>query len=161
AREFTAPLTLSPTAEGTPSIVSADDSRIVLGFHYYREEIVDREAEGVLTDFTTWRAAPAPALDAEFAPFGIAGNIGDRDPFTVAQDARLRAAETLRDRAAAHVVDCGADLDAMHAPLAERVADERRDRERHRAAALCVLGEPEAQLDRAIDPVEWVESRDS
>src|SRR5205085_704567 len=76
-REFTAPLTLSPTAEGTPSIVSADDSRIVIGFHYYRNSIADREAEGVLTDFTTWRSAPVPTLDAEFARFGITGNIGD------------------------------------------------------------------------------------
>ena len=87
--QFTAPLTLAPTAEGTPSITRASGgarpaaSHIVLGMHYYRDAQVDREATATLDDFASWHAAPATAINAEFAQFDVRGNIGDRDPFTV------------------------------------------------------------------------------
>jgi hypothetical protein len=103
-REFTAPLTLSPTAEGTPSIVSADSSggaaglRIEVGLHYFADENgdsypdVDRQATGVLTGFLRWEATAAAQLNAAF--LGLqrfhtgfskppAGHIGDRDHVTV------------------------------------------------------------------------------
>jgi hypothetical protein len=81
SREFTAPLTLAPTAEGTPNVESVDEHTITVGFHYYRDADVDRQAHGSLTDFATWSATPAPALDDLFAPFAVRGNIGDRDWF--------------------------------------------------------------------------------
>jgi hypothetical protein len=86
-REFTAPRLLAPTAEGTPSIETVDlgpatgGSTITVGFHYYRDALVDRQARGTLTDFSSWSAVAAPERDAMFAPFEVNGNIGDRDWF--------------------------------------------------------------------------------
>jgi hypothetical protein len=81
SREFTAPLTLAPTAEGTPNIESVDQDTITIGFHYYRDALVDRQAQGTLTGFGSWSAQAAPELDELFAPFAVHGNIGDRDWF--------------------------------------------------------------------------------
>ncbi|HEX6711871.1 MAG TPA: hypothetical protein VF066_00755, partial [Thermoleophilaceae bacterium] len=72
SHEFTAPRTLAPTAEGTPNIESVDGMKVTLGFHYYRNADVDRQARGVLTDFSSWSAEAAPDLDALFEPFPIA-----------------------------------------------------------------------------------------
>ncbi|HEX4110303.1 MAG TPA: hypothetical protein VHX88_19390 [Solirubrobacteraceae bacterium] len=108
AGEYSVPNTLSAEHEGTPSINSvafgptspllgglplADlgPSSITVGFHYDVASLgVDREAQGTLTDFDSWSAAPyAPLNDA----FGSArGNVGGRDelsflgwPFTVVE----------------------------------------------------------------------------
>jgi hypothetical protein len=98
SREFTAPLTLAPTAEGTPNIESADAHRITVGFHDYRDADVDRQAQGTLTDFSTWSASAAPALDDLFAPFQVKGNIGDRDWFELDGHAyALQEAQTTKN----------------------------------------------------------------
>jgi len=90
-RERTITRTLSACNEGTPNIYSAalaphlDDSVIEVGFHYHRNCDVDRQARGVLTGFTSWKAAADPATDAvlvaaaERGGHAVNGNIGDRD----------------------------------------------------------------------------------
>jgi hypothetical protein len=78
------PATLSPAAEGTPSIEFVEKrgdwsrSRIGLRFHYYRDRDIDRQAEGVLTGFRDWNAS---RRDQDNSPLEAAyrGNIGDRD----------------------------------------------------------------------------------
>ncbi len=99
SRQFTAPLTLSGHAEGTPHFISAvlspdlRHSRIELGFHYF-EDIdgdgfpdVDRQASATLTGWRSWRTRDEPALNQSFLSLtelheGFsappAGNIGDR-----------------------------------------------------------------------------------
>ena len=101
SRQFTAPRSLSPTAEGTPSITRAilrrgliSRSRIEVGMHYFADldrdgdPDLDRQATAVLTDFRDWQAAPQPDLDADFLQLKSlhrgfasppAGSIGDRD----------------------------------------------------------------------------------
>jgi hypothetical protein len=77
--------TLSSFSEGTPSIRSVSlapdlaHSTIAVDFHYFRDQVVDRQATGVLTNFSSWSAQTAPDIDAAFAPFGVNGNLGDRD----------------------------------------------------------------------------------
>lgn len=86
---FDAPLTLAPTAEGTPDIRSArlrggpGDSTIELGLHVYRDGDVDRQALATLEDFTRWKARRRTALDADLDALGLRGNHGDRDTFAV------------------------------------------------------------------------------
>jgi hypothetical protein len=90
-RERTIARTLSACNEGTPNIYSVsltphiDNSVIELGFHYHRDCDVDRQARGVLTNFTSWKAAADPDTDAvlvaaaERAGHPVNGNLGDRD----------------------------------------------------------------------------------
>jgi hypothetical protein len=86
---FDAPLTLAPTAEGTPDIRAVDlrdgtaDSTIELGLHVYADGDVDRQALATLEDFTRWTARPRTALDADLDALGLRGNHGDRDTFRV------------------------------------------------------------------------------
>lgn len=76
--------TLSDGAEGTPSIESIafnrswDKSVVKLGFHYYRDQDVDRQASGVLTGFKEWTATPLAAINKALEPL-YRGNMGDRD----------------------------------------------------------------------------------
>lgn len=70
---------LSKCAEGTPNVYGATGSSIDVGFHYFKNCDVDRQARGTLNGFAQWSAAPQPALDAPFEAFGPRGNIGDRD----------------------------------------------------------------------------------
>jgi hypothetical protein len=101
SRQFTARRTLSPTAEGTPSITKAilrrgliSRSRIEVGMHYFADlngdgvPDLDRLATAVLTDFTTWEARPQPELDNDLLRLksfhkGFSapprGSLGDRD----------------------------------------------------------------------------------
>jgi hypothetical protein len=101
SRQFTAPRTLSPTAEGTPSITRAilrrglvSRSRIEVRMHYFADlnhdghPDLDRSATAVLTDFRKWDASPDNALDAAFLTLKAVhqgfvapprGSIGDRD----------------------------------------------------------------------------------
>ncbi|HEY3344847.1 MAG TPA: hypothetical protein VGJ97_07960 [Anaerolineaceae bacterium] len=73
------------SAEGTPSVEKvtfspdSEHSSIEIGFHYFRDGSVDRQARGVLTNFSDWSAQPEPNLDAGLLASGIQGNIGDRD----------------------------------------------------------------------------------
>jgi len=75
------PRTLSDCAEGTPNIYYASISEVDLGFHYYMNCDVDREAHGVLTDFNTWNCEVEDTLNNSILYWGVEGNIGDRDDF--------------------------------------------------------------------------------
>lgn len=88
-RTFDVPHTLAPAgrhAEGTPHIgrASPDGSVIDLGFHYFRDGVVDRQGVGRLTDFREWEGAPDPVLDAAVEAWGVRGNIGGRDEAVLA-----------------------------------------------------------------------------
>jgi PA14 domain len=90
-RERTIPRTLSACNEGTPNINSVsltpdiDNSVIDVGFHYHESCNVDRQARGVLTNFTNWTAAADSGRDSALIAAAAAqgqsvnGNIGDRD----------------------------------------------------------------------------------
>jgi hypothetical protein len=80
--------TLSRCNEGTPTIYAATlnpditHSIITIGFHYYRQCKVDREALGTLTNFATWNVRVDATVNALFTQLGtIQGNVGDRDAF--------------------------------------------------------------------------------
>lgn len=81
--------TLSTCHEGTPNIYASTlnpdiaHSVINVGFHYYSNCSVDREALGTLTNFSTWKAQPDSNVNALFTGLGtINGNVGDRDAFS-------------------------------------------------------------------------------
>jgi hypothetical protein len=84
-RSFQAPRTLSRCAEGTPDIRSVrlrpdlGHSVIKIGFHYFRDCRVDRQAEGVLRDFSSWSARVDRRSNRVLESFRPGGNIGDRD----------------------------------------------------------------------------------
>jgi len=84
-RVFQAPRTLSKCAEGTPNVYAArlaptiEQSSIDVGFHYFRDCDVDRQARGTLSDFSSWSARPDGELNTALEAFGPLGNIGDRD----------------------------------------------------------------------------------
>jgi hypothetical protein len=84
-RSFQAPRSLSKCAEGTPNIYGADlrpdigHSTIDVGFHYFRNCDVDRQARGTLRDFSSWSGAADGGLNAAFEAFRPGGNVGDRD----------------------------------------------------------------------------------
>jgi hypothetical protein len=82
AKQIDLPRTLSPAAEGTPHFRSVPrdplTGTIEIGFHYYRNADVDRQAYGTLTAFQDWRPRIAPEVDASLESF-FGGNIGDRD----------------------------------------------------------------------------------
>ncbi|MEA2220295.1 MAG: hypothetical protein QOJ35_2921 [Solirubrobacteraceae bacterium] len=101
SRQFTAPRTLSKTAEGTPSITKAtlrrgliSRSRIEVRLHYFADvdhdgkPDVDRSATAVLSDFRRWDAQPDTERDdallglkAVHPGFSAPpqGSFGDRD----------------------------------------------------------------------------------
>lgn len=88
-RQYDIARTLAPTAEGTPSIESVtgldrgiDSAEIRTRFHYYKDGQVDQLAEGILTDFRSWKAIPAAAINARLIADGWLGNLGDRTRFT-------------------------------------------------------------------------------
>jgi hypothetical protein len=87
-RTFDAPHTLVSTtggAEGTPNIYSASlspdlsHSVIDIGFHYFKDAVVDRQARGQLVNFSAWSTRTEPQIDNAITALGVAGNIGDRD----------------------------------------------------------------------------------
>ena len=86
-REFKASRTLSNCAEGTPNINSVtlapdiDHSTVSLGFHYFRNCDVDRQATGTLTNFSSWSPEDETHLNTLFEALtpDIGGNVGDRD----------------------------------------------------------------------------------
>jgi hypothetical protein len=98
---FDAPHTLVPAqrwAEGTPNLYAVwlnhdgEQSVLDVGFHYWRNGDVDRQARGTLTGFRRWFARPEPELDAAILAHGVRGNIGDRDALTF-QGERFTVAE--------------------------------------------------------------------
>jgi len=85
SRGVVLPHSLANCAEGTPSIFSAKDdlSSVDVGFHYFSDCYVDRQARGTLTNFdsATWSPRATPNIDADILAAGASpdGNIGDRD----------------------------------------------------------------------------------
>jgi hypothetical protein len=84
-RDVSLPRTLAPTAEGTPGLEvrywsGPEASQIAINFHYLRDIKVDRQAAGVLTNFSAagWTAQPATAPNDLFGVLGTRGNLGDR-----------------------------------------------------------------------------------
>lgn len=80
-QSFDCPQTLSVCAEGTPNIYYTVLDSIEIGFHFYDDCLVDRQAQGTLTDFSNWTANPLPLYDNAILTSGVVGNIGDRDEF--------------------------------------------------------------------------------
>ena len=90
SRTFDAPHTLVSTvggAEGTPSIdwvamhPDLAHSVIQVGFHYFMNATVDREAIGMLVNFTSWSTHPNDALNNALTQAGLQGGFGERDSF--------------------------------------------------------------------------------
>jgi hypothetical protein len=71
--------TLSTCAEGTPNIYSASSTSVDIGFHYFSNCDVDRQARGTLSNFNSWTASAQPNIDNSLLFYGVAGNIGGRD----------------------------------------------------------------------------------
>jgi hypothetical protein len=93
ARVFDAPHTQVPErqwAEGTPNVYAAwvdqdgERSIIDVGFHYFRDGRVDRQARGTLINFGRWSTRREPDLDAAVLAHDVRGNIGDRDALVLA-----------------------------------------------------------------------------
>ena len=82
--ESNIPRTLAATAEGTPSLAvkqwggSPLSSQILIRFHYLKNIDVDRQAQGTLTNFSSWVAQPETAINDRFVALGTRGNLGDR-----------------------------------------------------------------------------------
>jgi hypothetical protein len=78
---FDIPRSLSTCAEGTPNIYSASSTQVDIGFHYFHNCVSDRQAQGTLSNFSTWVASALSNFDNSLLYWGVAGNIGDRDAF--------------------------------------------------------------------------------
>jgi hypothetical protein len=80
-RNFSALLTLSPCAEGTPNIYGQPTlNNIDVGFHFYDNCIHDRQARASLINFNQWTdIRKQPNIDNAILYYGVQGNIGDRD----------------------------------------------------------------------------------
>lgn len=70
---------LSSYAEGTPNIYSATSTTADIGFHYYANGVYDRQAEGTMSNWTTWTETAKSNIDNSILYWGVKGNIGDRD----------------------------------------------------------------------------------
>jgi hypothetical protein len=79
AKTYDVPWTLSSCAEGTPNIYAASSTLVDIGFHYFQNCIVDRQAHGTLTNFQSWSASANDHFDNALLYWGVKGNIGDRD----------------------------------------------------------------------------------
>ncbi|HEX8860227.1 MAG TPA: metallophosphoesterase [Actinomycetes bacterium] len=108
-RVFDAPHTLVPPrsgAEGTPSIDLAklapdlDHSTITIGFHYFKQARVDRQASGTLVNFSSWTTRARTDVDAALTAQAVTGNIGDRDQVAY-QDATTEVIEAQATTASA------------------------------------------------------------
>jgi len=80
-KTFEPPMTLSTCAEGTPSLYAASSTALDVGFHFYDNCEVDRQARGT-TDWTSWNASPQPILEGMVRAHDVRGGVGDRDGFT-------------------------------------------------------------------------------
>lgn len=80
------PRTLAPTAEGTPDIQqieggTPDNSHILIGFHYYENNVHDQQAFGILKDFSDWKTWIDVLSNQQIQEMGFLGNIGSRNSF--------------------------------------------------------------------------------
>lgn len=80
-RNYSVPRSLSPCAEGTPNIYGQPTlNNIDVGFHFYDNCVVDRQARATLTNFNLWtQVRKQPNVDNAVLHYGVQGNIGDRD----------------------------------------------------------------------------------
>ena len=81
------PRTFSQAAEGTPnirSIVGTDPAQsvILIGFHYWKDQIVDRLATGVLSNFSQWKPWIDVIANQAIESMKFEGNIGGRYAFS-------------------------------------------------------------------------------
>jgi hypothetical protein len=76
---FNTPHTLSRCAEGTPTVTAATSSEIDVHFHYFSNCTTDREASGVLRNWTTWTTTALTTVDSALSTAGAIGKHGDRD----------------------------------------------------------------------------------
>jgi len=81
ANSFDISRTLSDCAEGTPNIYYASSTEVNIGFHYFQNCTVDRQARGILSNFNNWNCEALSNFDNSLLYWGVAGNIGDRDAF--------------------------------------------------------------------------------
>ena len=79
-KTYDAPQTLSTCAEGTPNLYSASSTSVDVGFHYYSNCNVDRQARATC-NWTSWTATAQPNFDNAILYWGVQGNIGDRDGY--------------------------------------------------------------------------------
>lgn len=79
SKSYDVPRNLSSYAEGTPNIYSASSTSVDIGFHYFKNGDVDRQARGTLTNFSSWTCSAQTTVDNALLYWGVAGNIGDRD----------------------------------------------------------------------------------
>lgn len=90
AKQIDLPRHHSQNAEGTPSIRTInydngwDKSKIGIRFHYWRGGDVDRQAEGVLTNFRDWTSTERKTVNQPLEST-YRGNIGDRTGFSAAK----------------------------------------------------------------------------
>lgn len=78
SKSFDAPRTLSSCAEGTPNLYYASSSYCDVGFHYFSNCDVDRQARAT-TNWNNWNASKQNNMDNAILYWGTQGNIGDRD----------------------------------------------------------------------------------
>ena len=78
SKTLEAPQQLSSCAEGTPNLYSASSTFLDVGFHFYANCDLDRQARGS-TDWMSWSAAERPLLDRAVRVHGVMGGVGDRD----------------------------------------------------------------------------------
>lgn len=82
AKSYNCPRQQSTYAEGTPNIYSATANSADIGFHYYKDGKVDRQARGQMTNWNSWTSAKQTGIDNAILYWGPSGNIGDRDAIT-------------------------------------------------------------------------------
>jgi hypothetical protein len=80
AKSYDAPMVLSPCANGTPNLYSASSTSVDVGFHYYANCDVDREARATM-NWRTFSASKQDKFDNALLYWGVAGNIGGRDGY--------------------------------------------------------------------------------
>jgi hypothetical protein len=80
-KNYSVPRALSRCAEGTPNIYGQPTlNNIDIGFHFYDNCVVDRQARATLKNFNLWtQIRKQPNVDNALLHFGVQGNIGDRD----------------------------------------------------------------------------------
>lgn len=81
SKTLDAPRRFSSCAEGTPNLYVASRSWLDVGFHYFGDCELDRQARGT-SDWTSWSPVRQPLLDDALEAHGVMGGIGDRDDVT-------------------------------------------------------------------------------
>jgi hypothetical protein len=80
AKSYEAPMVLSSCANGTPNLYAANSERVDVGFHYFDNCVVDRQARGIVT-WDGFSASAQHNFDNALLYWGVKGNIGDRDGY--------------------------------------------------------------------------------